>query len=147
MRDINTKTAEEEKVQFRKIIVLPCSHELSKFDKADSEINCDKKNEGAWVALKNRSDCVYGDNLLSFLPSATQQKKTDCNNLYHQEVNYQIDWTLFNKFYKEETVKEVKEVNKKPYMVRSRCRNTNMIEQLLLHSDATLKEGINLRKT
>jgi phosphohistidine phosphatase SixA len=104
---------EQEKI---KMIILPCVHELTKFDKKGDKSdktgvksdkkgeNCDKFNKGAIIPNENRSKCVYDDQKIKLFKSKDNKSKDNkITSLQSQTIckgdgtNYVNDWSYFNK--------------------------------------------------
>jgi bisphosphoglycerate-dependent phosphoglycerate mutase len=102
------------------IIILPCSHELSKFKES---INCDELNESTFIPSENRANCVCGaTDTMSINCNTTKiQTNPECIN----EKGYNIDWTKFNEFTQKRALYSKKDLE------YSGCRNTNFIKQII----------------
>jgi broad specificity phosphatase PhoE len=101
------------------IIVLPCTHELRKFDEKKRE-NCDEYNQGKFVPNENRSRCIC-DDMDDYTCKDTEKKLEQpvCKEEKCDNNRYDINWNFFYNFYNQ------------PKNTREQCRKNNMIGLLL----------------
>lgn len=98
----------------KKFIIIPCSHELQNFIESGE---CDAHNEGKIVPPENRSKCICGlGDTISCKDIIKLQETKDCK----ENFGYENIWTYYNIFYR---------IGEKD---RSKCRDTNFIEQIIL---------------
>jgi broad specificity phosphatase PhoE len=97
-------------ITYKKIIILPCSHELAYKPGKDGNCDANQRLGGIvpWTSPENIDKC------------SKNQTKPDCMNITKKdkdkELNYSINWKHYNKFYID---------------TKGKCRDTNMIKEMI----------------